>query len=51
MKLQTVEGSFSAVSEPILQANTKTHLKALAEIYTTHTFAHITDLKMSIENC
>ena len=49
MKLETLEGSFSAVSKPILQVNT--HLKALAEIYTIHTFAKISELKFSIKKC
>ena len=46
MKLETLEGSFSAVSTPILQLNT--HLKALAEIYAIHIFAQISDLKLQL---
>ena len=37
--LETLEGSFSVVSTRFFQANTSTHLKALAEIYTIHPFA------------
>ena len=43
VKLETLEGSFSAVSMLILQVNT--HLKTLAEIHTIHAFAQISDLK------
>ena len=42
----------SAALKPILQINTSTHLKALAEIYTIYTFAQISDLKIPIKyNC
>ena len=49
MKIETLEGSFSAKSKPIFG---NTHLKALAEIYLQiHTLAQISDLKISIKHC
>ena len=46
---QTLQGSFSAVSKPILQVNTR--WKALAEIYTMHSFAPLSNLKIFVKNC
>ena len=49
MLVPTSDGSFSAVPSPISATNlVKTHVKALAESYTIHTFAPISDLKISI---
>ena len=45
---QTSRGSFSAVSTPILQINTR--WKALAEIYTMHSFAPFSNLNFFVKN-
>ena len=53
---QTSKGSFSAVSKQaskqgqILQVNTRWNWKALAEIYTMHSFAPFFNLKISAKN-
>ena len=45
---QTLQGSFSAVSKPNLQVNMR--WKALAEIYTMHSFAPFPMLKIFVKN-
>ena len=45
---ETFEGSFSAVAKPIFASKSvNTHLKALTEIYTIHSFAQ---LESDVEN-
>ena len=46
---QTLQGSLSAVSKPTFASNTR--WKTLAEIYTMHSFAPFSNLKMLVKIC